>query len=132
MREPAFLSRRALAAAFPLAALAGASTAAAAAVTATVGADPVLAQIELHKVLRIRANTMPGNDDDPAYVAACAEEEATLQALGDMTPATVHGAVAQLLYMADVEGCFADPGSPLLRTVLSVARGLHQIARTAS
>ena len=88
MRETAILSRRALAAALPIAALAGAGTMAAGASTA----DSVLAQIELHKALVIRVNTAPDDDEDPAFQAACAAEEAAIQALGDMTPMTVAAA----------------------------------------
>ena len=115
MREPAIFSRRALAAApqssAPTMALASVS-------------DPVFAQIELHKILLVRANTHPGEDDDPGFQAAVNEEEAALQALGDMTPTTAPGAAAQLVYMAEIEGSYADDNSPIRRTMLTVARAL--------
>ena len=44
-------------------------------------------------------------------------------------PTTVAGASALLAYMAEVEGDFTDSGSPLLRTVLTVARGLEAMSR---
>ncbi len=120
MHEQAHLSRRSV----TLAMLAGASTAAAAAVPATVGVDPVLAQIELHKVLLVRSNSHPGGDDDPGFIAAVREEEAAIQALGDMIPATVTGAAAQLAYMASIEGSYIDDQSPILRTMRTVAKAL--------
>lgn len=123
MREAACLSRRAVAAAIPLV-FAGASTAPAAAIASAGGYDPVFAQIELHKSLRIKINDMPGPDDGPLYLAACADEEAAIQALGDMKPTTIAGAAAQLRYMAEVEEPFADEQSPLMRCVLTVAGAL--------
>ena len=123
MREPAILSRRA-AAVFPLAALAGAAPLAAATARFAASSIPVLAQIELHKVLRVRSNTHPGDDDDPTYHAAVYDEEAAIQALGDMKPTTLFGAAAQLAYMADVEEAFQNNQSPLVRCVRMVAKAL--------
>lgn len=99
MHEPAHLSRRSLAAALPLAALAGASAAA----TAAIHSNPVLAQIELHRALRQHFNTVSWEDDDTRYHAACADEEAAIQAFGDMMPTSQSGAVAQLQYMVHVK-----------------------------
>ena len=90
--------------------------------------DPVLGQIEQHRALRLAIAATSEEDDDPAYVTACDAEEAALQALGDALPTSVAGAAALLAYMAEVEGDFADDGSPLLRTVLTVARSLQQMA----
>ena len=126
MRERATFSRRALAAALPIAALV-AMPAAALPKLATAAADPVLEQIAGHRALRIAITRTSGRDDDPAYEAACDAEEAALQALGDALPTSIAGAAALLAYMAEVEGDFADDGSPLLRTVLSVAAGLINI-----
>lgn len=120
MHEPALLSRRAIASAIPLA-LAASTTAA---LPMSSAADPVLAQIELHKALRLLSNTHPGDDSDPAYQAACADEEAAIQALGEMMPKTLFGAAAQLRYMAEVEEAFADDQSPLVRCVRTVATAL--------
>ena len=124
MLEPAHLSRRTIAAALPLAAITGAVPAASAAVPAIVAADSVLAQIERHKALRLHVNNTPWPDDGPLYLAACAEEEAAIQALGDMMPTTLFGAIAQLEYMVEVEEAFADDQSPLVRCVLTVAKAL--------
>ena len=129
MREPATLSRRA-AAALPLAALFGPAAAAVPAPAAAV--DPVLAQIARHQTLRLAVNKTSGRDDDPVYVTACQDEEAAIQALGDMLPTTLAGAAAQLAYMAEVEADFADDGSPLLRTALTVSRQLEAMSRRAS
>lgn len=59
--------------------------------------------------------------------AANDDEEAALQTLGDLVPTSTAGAAALLAYMAEVEGDFADKQSPLLRTVLSVAKGLDEL-----
>lgn len=93
--------------------------------------DPIFTQVELHKELRHRVNTMPEDDDDPAYLAATEAEEAAIQALGEMQPTSIAAAAAQLSYMAEVEGDFHHNGSPLLQTVLSVARGLASIQGSA-
>ena len=114
------LTRRSLAAAIPLAI--GASSAAA--VPRSSATDPVFTQIELHKLLRDRANNTPWPDDGPLYQSACAEEEAAIQALGDIMPTTLSGAAAQLAYMADVEEAFQDDQSPLVRCVRTVAKAL--------
>ena len=71
-----------------------------------------------------RSNTHPGGDDDPGFIAAVREEEAAIQALGDMIPATVAGAAAQLAYMASIEGSYIDDQSPILRTMRTVAKAL--------
>ena len=120
MHEQALLSRRAIAAALPLAFAASS----AAALPRSSAFDPVIAQIELHKMLLARSNAHPGDDDDPGFHAAVREEEAAIQALGIMTPTTAAGAAAQLVYMAEIEGSYADDNSPIRRTMLTVARAL--------
>ena len=66
----------------------------------------------------------PGDDEDPGFHAAVREEEAAIQALGIMTPTTAAGAAAQLVYMAEIEGSYADDNSPIRRTMLTVAKAL--------
>ena len=129
MPEIANISRRA-AAALPLAALFGPSAAVPAPASAVP--DPVLAGIALHQALRKAVWETSGYDDDPAYLEACQDEEAAIQALGDMIPTTITAAAAQLAYMAEVEGDFTDHLSPPLRTVQTVARSLDAMARGAS
>jgi hypothetical protein len=97
--------------------------------------DPVFAAIAEHK--RLRAFAYHGGfdegDEGPEYEAACTAEESALQALSRLKPTTVGGARALLKYMADVEGCFVrNTGSPLLRTVLTVANALKAIERQQS
>ena len=125
--SPPSLSRRA-AAALPLAALFGPAPAA---MPTAATIDPVLKQIGQHRALHLAIGKTSGLDD-PDYENACEVEEAALQALGDALPTTVAGAAALLAYMAEVEGDFADDQSPLLRTVLTVARGLEVISRRSA
>jgi hypothetical protein len=101
---------------------------------ASTDEDPVLAATEEHKKLRAFAYDSFGEDDEgPEYEAACTAEESALQALSRLKPTTVGGARALLKYMADVEGCFVrNSGSPLLRTVLTVANALKAIERRQS
>jgi hypothetical protein len=95
-------------------------------------ADHVFAEIEEHKRLRSAAYHS-GVDEGPEHEAACGAEESALQALGDCEPKTVAGAAALLDYMAEVEGCFvANTGSPILKTVLTVANALKSIERRES
>jgi len=93
--------------------------------------DPVFAAIDEHKRLRSFAYDSFGeHDEGPEYEAACAEEESALQALSRLKPITVGGARALLKYMAKVEGCFVrNTGSPLLKTVLTVANALKAFER---
>ena len=119
MHEQAHLSRRSV----TLAMLAGASSAAALpsrrpSASTRAGANRAA------KVLLVRSNAHPGGDDDPGFIAAVHDEEAAVQALGDMIPATVTGAAAQLSYMASIEGSYIDDQSPILRTMRSVAKAL--------
>jgi hypothetical protein len=93
--------------------------------------DPVFAAIDDHKRLRAFAYGGFGDDDEgPEYESACDAEESALQALSRLKPITVGGARALLKYMANVEGCFVrSTGSPLLKTVLTVANALKAIER---
>jgi hypothetical protein len=96
---------------------------------AALVADHIFAAIEEHKRLRSAAY-YSGVDEGPEYEAACVEEESALQALSRLKPITVGGACALLKYMANVEGCFVrNTGSPLLKTVLTVANALKAIER---
>lgn len=92
----------------------------------------MLEQIEQHRALRLAIGGTSGHDNDPAYVMACDVEEAALQALGYALPTSLRSAAALLGYMAEVEGDFADDGSPLLRTVLTVAAALEAMAERAT
>jgi hypothetical protein len=92
--------------------------------------DPVFAAIAEHK--RLRSFAYHGGfdelDEGPEFEAACDDEERAIQALGSLKPTTVAGAAALLAYMARVEGFFVkNTGSPLLKTVKTVAKALKTI-----
>jgi hypothetical protein len=97
--------------------------------------DLVFAAIEKHKTLRAFAyhGGFDEGDEGPDFEAACVAEESALQELSKLKPTTVGGARALLKYMADVEGCFVrSTGSPILRTVLTIANALKAIERQQS
>jgi hypothetical protein len=92
--------------------------------TADPTIDPIFTTLDEHKRARALFNDYPGNEDDPEFEGLAVEEEALLQNLGNLRPATLAGAVALLAHMAECEGCFTYLNSPFLRTVNSVVAAL--------